>query len=91
MLGRYGNDPKKTTVCVYGHYDVQPAAKEDGWSSEPFVLQEDAEGRMLGRGSTDDKGPILGWIWVLDAHKKLGLELPVNLVLLFEGMEGAFY
>lgn len=26
LLGTLGNDPKKKTVCVYGHLDVQPAA-----------------------------------------------------------------
>ena len=24
ILGKIGNDPKKKTVLVYGHYDVQP-------------------------------------------------------------------
>jgi acetylornithine deacetylase/succinyl-diaminopimelate desuccinylase-like protein len=27
LLGQYGSDPKKKTLCVYGHYDVQPASK----------------------------------------------------------------
>lgn len=27
-------------MCVYGHLDVQPAAIEDGWDSEPFTLVE---------------------------------------------------
>jgi Cys-Gly metallodipeptidase DUG1 len=31
----------------------------------------------------------MGWLNVLDAHKKLGLELPVNLKMVFEGMEEA--
>ncbi|KAG9479124.1 hypothetical protein GDO78_012670 [Eleutherodactylus coqui] len=40
ILGNLGSDPCKKTVCVYGHLDVQPAALEDGWDSEPFVLEE---------------------------------------------------
>ncbi|KAF9919933.1 hypothetical protein FBU30_010355 [Linnemannia zychae] len=87
ILGAYGRDPAKKTILVYGHYDVQPALKEDGWSTEPFQLTENAKGELVGRGSTDDKGPILGWLNVIEAHKKLGIELPVNLRMCFEGME----
>lgn len=29
----------------------------------------------------------MGWLNVLEAHKKLGLELPVNIKMIFEGME----
>ncbi|OCH87162.1 CNDP dipeptidase [Obba rivulosa] len=88
ILGRIGDDPKKKTVLVYGHYDVQPAEKSDGWDTEPFKLVVDEKtGRLIGRGSTDDKGPILGWLNVLEAHKALGLELPVNMRFCFEGME----
>lgn len=49
-----GNDKSKKTLLVYGHLDVQPAAKEDGWNTEPFELSE-KDGRMFGRGSSDDK------------------------------------
>lgn len=42
---------------------------------------------MFGRGATDDKGPILGWLNVLETHHTLGLALPVNMVFCFEGME----
>ncbi|KAJ1527360.1 hypothetical protein HK096_010644, partial [Nowakowskiella sp. JEL0078] len=87
VLGTYGQDPKKKTVLVYGHYDVQPALLSDGWTSDPFTLVEDDKGRMFGRGSTDDKGPILGWLWVIEIHQKLGIEFPVNLKICFEGME----
>nr|KAF6421987.1 carnosine dipeptidase 2 [Rousettus aegyptiacus] len=38
LLGKLGSNPQKKTVCVYGHLDVQPAALEDGWDSEPFTL-----------------------------------------------------
>ncbi|VTJ51582.1 Hypothetical predicted protein [Marmota monax] len=40
LLGKLGSDPRKKTVCVYGHLDVQPASLEDGWDSEPFTLTE---------------------------------------------------
>lgn len=71
ILSRYGDDPKKRTILVYGHYDVQPALKEDGWNTEPFELSvEESTGKMFGRGSTDDKGPVLGWINAIEAHKK---------------------
>jgi Cys-Gly metallodipeptidase DUG1 len=88
VLGKLGNDPKKKTVLLYGHYDVQPASKSDGWNTEPFELFVHPDnGQLIGRGSTDDKGPVLGWLNVLQAHKESGLELPVNLQFCFEGME----
>ncbi|KAI8138613.1 hypothetical protein BJV82DRAFT_545569 [Fennellomyces sp. T-0311] len=87
VVATVGNDPAKKTILVYGHYDVQPALKEDGWATEPFTLVEDEQKRLIGRGSSDDKGPVLGWINVVEAHKSLGIELPVNLKFCLEGME----
>jgi len=87
LLGRYGDNTKKRTILVYGHYDVQPALKEDGWASDPWELTVDEKGRMFGRGSTDDKGPVLGWINAIEAHQKAGVDFPVNLLMCFEGME----
>ncbi|KAF2099842.1 CNDP dipeptidase [Rhizodiscina lignyota] len=87
VVARYGEDPKKRTILVYGHYDVQPALKEDGWATEPFTLSVDDKGRMYGRGSTDDKGPVLGWLNAIEAHQKAGVDFPVNLLMCFEGME----
>ncbi|KAJ6545626.1 hypothetical protein B0H19DRAFT_1267025 [Mycena capillaripes] len=31
----------------YGHFDVQPAAKSDEWDTEPFVLVEEKDGRLV--------------------------------------------
>ena len=87
IVARYGSSPSKRTILVYGHYDVQPALKDDGWATEPFKLTVDDKGRMYGRGSTDDKGPVLGWLNVIQAHKTAGIEFPVNLLMCFEGME----
>ncbi|KDQ12420.1 hypothetical protein BOTBODRAFT_34393 [Botryobasidium botryosum FD-172 SS1] len=88
ILGKFGSDPKKKTVQLYAHYDVQPALLSDGWNTDPFKLTHDGQtGRLYGRGASDDKGPLLGWLNVLEAHVKGGLELPVNLRFCFEGME----
>ncbi len=87
VIARYGNDSNKRTILVYGHYDVQPALKEDGWATEPFDLTVDDKGRMYGRGSTDDKGPVLGWLNAIEAHQKADMPFPVNLLMCFEGME----
>ncbi|KAG4217019.1 hypothetical protein PC116_g34500, partial [Phytophthora cactorum] len=44
VLARYGNDKNKRTILVYGHYDVQPAEKSDGWATEPFTLSVGEDG-----------------------------------------------
>ncbi|RXW24481.1 hypothetical protein EST38_g1388 [Candolleomyces aberdarensis] len=88
ILGTLGQDPAKKTVLIYGHFDVQPANKSDGWNTDPFTLVVNKEnGQLIGRGSSDDKGPILGWLNVLQYHHEKGIPLPVNLKFCFEGME----
>jgi len=86
LFAQLGTDPAKKTICLYGHLDVQPAAKEDGWDSEPFVLTRRGEA-LYGRGSTDDKGPVLGWLHAVAAYQAVGQSLPVNLKFVLEGME----
>lgn len=77
LLGHLGSDPQKKTVCIYGHIDVQPALKEDGWNTEPFVLTE-VDGKLYGRGATDDKGPVLAWLSAIEAYQQTGTDVPVN-------------
>ncbi|KAJ8298594.1 hypothetical protein KUTeg_022654 [Tegillarca granosa] len=72
LLADLGKDEKKKTLLIYGHLDVQPAEKSDGWNSEPFVLQE-VEGKLYGRGSTDDK-------FLLEGMEECGSEGLDNLV-----------
>ncbi|PVD33413.1 hypothetical protein C0Q70_04669 [Pomacea canaliculata] len=86
LLGTLGNDPNKKTLLVYGHLDVQPAHKEDGWDTEPFKLT-DVDGKLYGRGATDDKGPVLDWINAIEAMQELEIPIPVNLKFILEGME----
>lgn len=86
VFGHLGTDANKKTILIYGHFDVQPALVSDGWNTEPFELTE-KDGKLWGRGSTDDKGPVLGWMNAIEAYQKLGKEIPVNLKFCFEGME----
>jgi cytosolic nonspecific dipeptidase len=79
-------NPEFHTVCVYGHLDVQPAERSDGWATDPFVVTE-IDGKLFGRGTSDDKGPALSWLWAIEAFQKLGIPLPVNVKIVFEGME----
>lgn len=86
LLGQLGSDPARRTLCVYGHLDVQPALKEDGWNTEPFQLVE-KDGKLFGRGSTDDKGPVLCWLHAIEALQATKQGIPVNIKFVFEGME----
>ncbi|MFI2371041.1 dipeptidase [Streptomyces sp. NPDC018833] len=82
------SDPDAPTVLIYGHHDVQPAAREDGWHTEPFepVIED---GRLYARGAADDKGQVLFHTLGVRAHlAATGRAAPaVNLKLLVEGEE----
>ncbi|CAB1443393.1 unnamed protein product [Pleuronectes platessa] len=69
---------------VLGHFG--PASIDDGWDTEPFTLVE-KDGKLFGRGSTDDKGPVLAWFNCIEAYQKIQQELPINIKFCFEGME----
>ncbi|GAB1301912.1 Beta-Ala-His dipeptidase [Apodemus speciosus] len=88
ILAELGNDPKKPTVCFYGHLDVQPAQKDDGWLTHPYTLTE-VDGKLYGRGATDNKGPVLAWINAMSTFRALQQDLPVNIKFVLEGMEEA--
>jgi acetylornithine deacetylase/succinyl-diaminopimelate desuccinylase-like protein len=79
-------DPNLPTIVIYGHYDVQPGDPLDLWKTSPFepIVRD---GRMLGRGSADDKGQILIHLAALEALLSTRGKLPVNVKYLFEGEE----
>ncbi|MGA4851180.1 dipeptidase [Streptomyces sp. G5(2025)] len=82
------DDPQAPTVLVYGHHDVQPAAREDGWHTDPFepVVQGN---RLHARGAADDKGQVFFHTLGVRAHlAATGRTAPaVHLKLLVEGEE----
>ena len=77
--------PELPTVLVYGHYDVQPAALEDGWKSDPFELAM-RNGRLYARGVVDNKGQNLTHIVTVGELHKAG-KLAYNVKFFIEGNE----
>ena len=81
-----GAGPDKPTVLVYGHYDVVPAAMEDGWDAPPFEPVE-KDGKIYARGATDDKGQLFIHVKALESYLETDGGPPVNVKFLIEGEE----
>jgi len=86
VYGDWLHAPGAPTILVYGHYDVQPPDPLDKWTSAPFTPTV-REGRLYGRGVSDDKGPMLIPLKVAEAYTTVTGGLPVNVKFLFEGEE----
>lgn len=86
VTGSYLRDPSLPTVLIYGHYDVQPTGDLDEWNSSPFTLTRQGD-VALGRGISDDKGPVYIVLKALEAIIEQDGVLPLNLKFLFEGEE----
>lgn len=78
--------PGKPTILVYAHYDVQPSDPLDKWETPPFEPVE-RDGRLYGRGISDDKAPMMIALDTLAAFVAVEGRLPVNVKLLIEGEE----
>jgi acetylornithine deacetylase/succinyl-diaminopimelate desuccinylase-like protein len=78
--------PDMPTVLIYGHFDVQPAEPFDLWQTPPFEPQV-RDGRLWGRGASDDKGGMLIPILSVEAMLKTRRRLPINVKMFFEGQE----
>lgn len=80
-----GKDQNKT-VLFYDHYDVQPPDPLDEWESDPFA-GEIRDGKMYGRGVSDNKGNACSRIQAVGTLLRIRGELPVNVKFLIEGEE----
>ena len=67
-----GEGTTEDALAVLGHLDVVPVG--DGWACDPFGA-EIREGRMYGRGTSDDKGPVAAAMYAMAALKRLGIPL----------------
>jgi len=74
------------TLLFYNHYDVQPPEPLELWESPPFE-PEVREGKLYGRGVSDDKGHIAARLHALDALLEADGEFPCNIKFIIEGEE----
>ena len=86
VVARNAYQPGRTTVMIYGHYDVQPADPLALWKTPPFEPRIE-DGVVYARGSTDNKGQILAHIIGVQEALHADGQLPVNLIFLIEGEE----
>lgn len=71
------------TVLLYAHHDVQPPGPAEEWEMEPFEAFE-RDGRIYGRGASDDKSGIIMHLGTLLAYDG---KPPVNIKVFIEGEE----
>lgn len=70
---------EKKELGILGHMDVVPAG--NGWHYEPYhSLYKD--GFVIGRGSSDNKGPTMMSLYVLRCMKELGIPMRHTLRLI---------
>lgn len=56
---------------IVGHLDVVPVT--EGWSSDPWTLTE-KDGKIYGRGVSDDKGPLVACMYAIKALVDSGVK-----------------
>ncbi len=66
---------------IVGHLDVVPV--DSGWSTDPFEMTDKGDGFVYGRGTSDDKGPVVACLYALKALRDEGLrpKMDIRLIL----------
>lgn len=67
-------------VAALGHLDIVPEG--DGWTYPPYAA-EIHDGKIFGRGTIDNKGPIIACLYGLKAIKDANLPLTRKIRVLF--------
>lgn len=79
-VGSADYDSTEPALAILTHLDVVPEGT--GWNSNPYILER-SEGRLIGRGTCDDKGPAVSSLFALKAVKELAKPLKRNVRLIF--------
>ncbi len=74
------------TLLIYNHYDVQPPEPLELWNTPPFEPSL-RDGKLYGRGVSDDKGHLTARLFAIDALLEKEGDLPCNIKFIIEGEE----
>ena len=74
------------TLLIYNHYDVQPPEPLELWETPPFEPSR-RDGKLFGRGVSDDKGHIVARLFAIDSLLANEGELPCTIKFIIEGEE----
>ena len=69
------------TVAILGHLDVVPV-NPTGWDSDPFTLTK-IENKYYGRGTSDDKGPLLAAYYAAKLVEASGAKMNKKIRVIF--------
>ncbi len=72
VIGRMQGAQPRPTLHFNGHLDVVPPG--DGWTVDPFAALV-RDGRLYGRGVTDQKAGIAASIFAVEAIRRAGVKL----------------
>ena len=86
IVAKHAGDPKFPHVIIYGHYDVQPPDPLDQWKTKPFEPTIIGE-RIYGRGTADNKGPLMVHISAVARLLEANPKLPLAITFVIEGEE----
>lgn len=76
----------KEILGILGHLDVVDSGDIDEWDTDPFQLVE-KDGFWFGRGVNDNKGPVLGCLYILKVLKELNYKPKRTIRLILGGAE----
>ena len=86
LVAKRVGHPGRPHVIIYGHYDVQPPDPLNLWQKSPFE-PEIRNGRMYGRGTADNKGPLMAHLAAVARLLEKNPRLPLNITFVVEGEE----
>jgi len=86
IVAKRGDNPQWPHVIIYGHYDVQPPDPLDKWTTPPFEPVIKGE-RIYGRGTADNKGPLMVHLAAVARLLEKNPQLPLRITFVVEGEE----